>query len=30
MPDGTMMNRTVVTKLGVTLAQVSEQFSRVK
>jgi hypothetical protein len=28
MPDGTMMNRTVVTKLGVTLAQVSEQFSR--
>ena len=29
MPDGTMMNRTVITKLGVTLAQVSEQFSRV-
>jgi len=28
MPDGTMMNRTVVTKLGVTVAQVSEQFSR--
>ena len=28
MPDGTMMNRTVITKLGVTLAEVSEQFSR--
>ncbi len=26
MPDGTMMNRTVITKLGITIAQVSEQF----
>jgi hypothetical protein len=29
MPDGTMMNRTVVSKLGITAAEVSEQFSRV-
>ncbi len=28
MPDGTMMNRTVISKLGVTVAEVSEQFSR--
>jgi hypothetical protein len=30
MDGGTMMNRTVVTKLGITVAQVSEQFSRVE
>ncbi len=30
MPDGTMMNRTVISKLGVTAAQVSEQFGRVR
>jgi hypothetical protein len=29
MPGGTMMNRTVVTKFGVVVAEVSEQFSRV-
>jgi hypothetical protein len=29
MPDGAMMNRTTVSKLGVILAEVSEQFSRV-
>ena len=29
MPDGTMMNRTTVSKLGVIVAEVSEQFSRV-
>ena len=29
MPDGTMMNRTMVSKLGVIVAEVSEQFSRV-
>jgi hypothetical protein len=29
MPDGTMMNRTIITKLGFTVAEVSEQFSRV-
>jgi hypothetical protein len=29
MPDGTMMNRTTISKLGVTVAEVSEQFSRV-
>ncbi len=28
MPDGTLMNRTVITKLGITVAQVSEQFRR--
>jgi hypothetical protein len=28
MPDGTMMNRTVISKFGVTVAEVSEQFSR--
>jgi hypothetical protein len=28
MPDGTMMNRTVISKLGVTVAEVSEVFSR--
>lgn len=28
MPDGTMMNHTTVTKLGIVVAQVSEQFSR--
>jgi hypothetical protein len=28
MPDGTMMNRTIITKLGVTVAEVTEQFSR--
>ena len=29
MADGTMMNRTVVTKLGLIVAEVSEQFSHV-
>ena len=29
MADGTMMNRTTVSKLGVIVAEVSEQFSRV-
>jgi hypothetical protein len=28
MPDGTMMNRTTISKLGVIVAEVSEQFSR--
>ena len=28
--DGTMVNRTVISKLGITLAQVTEQFQRVK
>jgi hypothetical protein len=28
MPGGTMMNRTTVSKLGVIVAEVSEQFSR--
>ncbi len=28
MPNGTMLNHTVITKLGITVAQVSEQFSR--
>ena len=27
-PGNTMMNRTTITKLGITVAQVSEQFSR--
>jgi hypothetical protein len=26
MPDGTMMNRTVIAKLGISVAEVSEQF----
>jgi hypothetical protein len=30
MADGTMMNRTAVTKFGVVVAEVSEQFSRVQ
>jgi hypothetical protein len=30
MDNGTMMNRTVISKLGVTLAEVTEQFERVK
>lgn len=29
MPDGSMMNRTVITVLGVTVAQVTEQFAKV-
>jgi hypothetical protein len=29
-PDGTMMNRTTIRKLGVVLAEVSEQFSPVE
>jgi hypothetical protein len=29
MPDGTMMNRTTLSKFGVIVAEVSEQFSRV-
>jgi hypothetical protein len=28
MPDGSMMNRTVLTMLGVTVAQVTERFVR--
>lgn len=30
MDDGAMVNRTIISKLGVTLAQVTEQFDRVK
>ena len=30
MPDGTMFNRTVISKFGLTVAEVSEQFSRDK
>eukprot|EP01037_Dinobryon_pediforme_P002715 gene2715-2754_t len=30
MDDGAMVNRTVIRKFGVTLAQVTEQFDRVK
>ncbi len=29
MPDGTMLNRTTITKLGFTVAQVTERFARV-
>jgi hypothetical protein len=29
MPDGTMMNRTTISKFGFVLAEVTEQFSRV-
>jgi hypothetical protein len=28
MPDGTMMNRTTISKFGFILAEVTEQFSR--
>jgi hypothetical protein len=30
MDDGAMVNRTIISKLGVTLAQVTEQFERAK
>jgi hypothetical protein len=30
LDDGTMLNRTTITKLGVTVAQVSEVFTREK
>jgi hypothetical protein len=29
MPDGSMLNRTTITKLGFTVAQVTERFARV-